>query len=125
VQVSAGIQSNPGPYVQANFSATNAFTQSSLGRPLAGGVQNVTVNLIQPGQLFGERHNQVDLRLSKIFRFAEHGKLSANMDIFNLFNRSTVIIQNDSYSATNQALWQTPQQILTARLIKFSAQFDF
>jgi hypothetical protein len=125
VQVSAGIQSNPGPYVQANFSATNAVTQPSLGRALAGGVQNVTVNLIQPGQLFGERHNQVDLRLSKIFRFAEHGKLSANMDIFNLFNRSTVIIQNDSYSATNQALWQTPQQILTARLIKFSAQFDF
>jgi hypothetical protein len=125
VQLSAGIQSNPGPYVQANFPATNAYTQPSLGRALAGGVQNVTVNLVEPGQLFGERHNQVDFRVSKIFRFAEHGKLSANVDIFNLFNASTVIIQNDSFSATNSALWQTPQSILTARLIKFSAQFDF
>ena len=125
VQVSAGIQSNPGPYVQANFSATNAFTQPSLGRPLAGNAQNVLVNLVEPGQLFGERHNQVDLRLSKIFRFGGHDKVSANVDMFNVFNRSTVIIQNDSYSATNAALWQTPQAILTGRLIKFSAQFDF
>jgi hypothetical protein len=124
VQLSAGMQSNPGPVIQANFPATNAFTQPSLGRALSGG-SNVSVNLVEPGQYYGERHNQVDLRVGKLFRFAGRGKLSVNADMFNVFNRSTVIIQNDSFSATNAAQWQTPQSILPGRLTKISAQFDF
>ncbi|MES1255746.1 MAG: carboxypeptidase regulatory-like domain-containing protein, partial [Acidobacteriota bacterium] len=51
VRVSAGIQSTPGPVVAANFNATNAFTQPSLGRPLSGNAANVSVNLIEPNQV--------------------------------------------------------------------------
>jgi len=123
-QVSVAFQSMPGPQIAANFNATNAFTQPSLGRVLSGAAANVPVNLVQPGSLYGERMNSFDLRFSKIFRFAGHGRVSGNVDVFNIFNASTVIVQNDAYSTTTTT-WQQPQTVLAPRLIKFSAQFDF
>jgi hypothetical protein len=124
VQVSLGFQTLPGPIIAGNFPATNAFTQPSLGRVLAGGTSNVSVNLIPAASLYGDRVNQMDMRFSKIFRFAGHGRLSTNLDLFNMFNVNPVTQQNDNFSPTTTT-WQTPQAILPARIIKISAQFDF
>jgi hypothetical protein len=124
VQVSAGMQSAPGPAVAANFNATNAFTQPSLGRPLAGNAANVSVNLIEPGQVYGDRLNQVDMRISKIVRFAGHGKANVGMDIFNVFNSSPVVAQNNAFSPTTTT-WAQPQTVISGRLAKFSVVFDF
>lgn len=66
VQVTAAVQSQPGPGIAANFTATNAIVAPSLGRSLAGGANNVSVNLIPPGTMYGERMNQLDLRIGKI-----------------------------------------------------------
>jgi hypothetical protein len=124
VSVSGSFQSSPGQIIAANFNATNAFTQPSLGRPLAGGAANVSVNLVEPGLLYTDRVNQVDLRISKIYRFAGRGKVSANLDLFNVSNTSPILLQNNNFSPTT-AVWQTPQNVLGARLIKLSAQLDF
>jgi hypothetical protein len=124
VQVSAGIQSTPGPVVAANFNATNAFTQPSLGRVLSGNASNVSVNLIEPNQVFGDRLNQVDMRVSKILKFGGRYKANVGADLFNMFNRSPVIAQNNAFSPTTTT-WQQPQSIIPGRLIKFSLVFDF
>jgi hypothetical protein len=121
--VSVAIQSNPGPVVAANLSVSNALAAPTLGRNLSGGA--LTANLVQPGQLYGERMNNFDLRLSKSFHFAGHGRVAANLDVFNIFNASTVIVQNDTFSTTTAATWQTPQTVQAPRLIKIGAQFDF
>ena len=42
---------------------------ASLGRAFAGGTPNITVNLIEPGTLYGNRVNQLDLRIAKNCRF--------------------------------------------------------
>ena len=124
VQISAGFQSMPGPAISADFNANAAFTQPSLGRAISGGASSISVNLVAPGTLYGERMNTVDLRFSKTFRFAGHARLGANVDLFNVFNGSAVILQNNSFSTTT-ASWQTPQTVLAGRLIKLGGRFDF
>ena len=108
----------PGPHILANYVALNAAVQPSLGRPLSGGAANVTVNLVAPGTMYGERANQLDLRLAKIFRFGTRAHVPELR--LNALNGTPSLTQNNNYAS-----WQAPQGILDARLVKISAQFDF
>ncbi|MBI3400328.1 MAG: TonB-dependent receptor [Acidobacteria bacterium] len=121
LQVAAVFQSTPGPNYDAFYTATNAQIAPSLHRNLSGGVQTVTVNLVQPlSQYFDYRINQLDLRLSKIFR-SPRGKFQVNFDIYNALNGTYSLWTNNTYGPN----WQTPTSTFDARLIKFGAQFDF
>jgi hypothetical protein len=122
VQVSGTFQSVPGPAVAANYVVPNALIQSSLGRPLAGGAPNVTVNLIEPGTMFGERINKVDVRIAKVLMLGG-SRLQAGIDIFNALNSSVVQTENPNF--VPNGAWRVPTLILDARLIKFSAQLSF
>jgi len=119
VVVAATLQSVPGPVVAANFVAANALVQPSLGRPLSGGAANVTVNLIQPGTLYYDRANELDLRLTKSVRISRL-RINVNGDVYNMFNVSPVMQFNAAYAA-----WLTPQRIMDGRLYKLSAAVTF
>jgi hypothetical protein len=119
VQVSSTFQSTPGPAIAANYNAPNALVQPSLGRPLSGGAANVTVNVVAPGTMYGERMNQLDLRLSKILKFGRI-RTGLNFDLYNALNGNAVLTLNSNF-----AVWQQPIGILSARLVKISAQVDF
>src|SRR5262249_10889088 len=112
-------QSLPGTFVSANFVATNALVQPSLGRPLAGGAANVTVNIVAPETMYTDRRNQLDIRLGKIVKY-KSTKTTFNVDFFNVNNASAVLAVNAAY-----AWWLRPTSILTARFMRLGAQFDF
>ena len=104
---------------QANYVAPNALVAPSLGRPLSGGAANVTVNLVEPGTMYADRANQVDLRFGKMFRFG--GKRAAvNLDLYNAFNSSRCLTLNNNF-----ATWQRPQRSCRRGLREVSVQFDF
>jgi hypothetical protein len=119
VQVSGTFQSLPGPSLLANYVASNALVQPSLGRPLSGNAANVTVSILEPGTMYGERLNQLDLRFGKILRF---GRTRANVgiDVFNALNSSAVLQENSTYG-----LWRQPSEIVLARFVKLDVKFDF
>ena len=120
-QVSGVVQSNPGIPVSASYVATNAEIMPSLGRPLAGGVQTVTINnLFTPQTMFEGRHNQVDFRLSKRFS-AGRARIHGRFDIYNLLNASPILFINSRYGSG----WLTPGVILDARMAKFEVQVQF
>jgi hypothetical protein len=119
VQIAATFRSLPGPQILANYIATNRDVIPSLGRPLSGGAANVTVNLVEPGTMYGEQTNLLDLRFSKIFRFGKY-RTSLNLDLSNALNSSGITALNNNYAA-----WQVPTGIHQARLVKLSANFDF
>jgi hypothetical protein len=119
VLVSATFQSVPGPLVAANYTVASAVAAQSLGRPLSGNAANITVNVLEPGALYGERLNQLDLRFGKIVRVRGVRSLF-NVDIYNTLNSDTVLTQNDAF-----AVWQRPSSVITARFVKFSVQLDF
>ena len=119
IQISGTYQSLPGSVLAANYTATNAVIQPSLGRPLSGAAANASVNLVEPGALYGERLHQLDLRLGKIFRLGIT-KASIGVDLFNALNANPVLTENSSYAA-----WRAPQSILQPRYARLSAQIDF
>jgi hypothetical protein len=119
LQVTGNLQSLAGPNILATYTATNAIVSPSLGRNLSGGANNVTVNLVEPGTLYGERLNMVDLRFGKIMRFGRTRAI-AHVDVNNVLNASTVLTVNNSF-----AVWQRPQSILPARFAKLGLTLEF
>jgi hypothetical protein len=118
VQFSGTFQSIPGPAVVANVVYTSAQIAPSLGRPLAGATV-AQVNVIEPGTEYGDRLNQLDFRIGKIFR-SSGTKTAFNVDLYNVFNANAVLTENASYAAYRQ-----PLLVLNPRLVKFSVNFDF
>jgi len=124
VQASLTWQSNPGPEIAASYVVTNAWIAQGpqpLGRNLSGGA-NVTVNLIEPATMFGERRNNFDLRLSRIQRFGSK-RLTISVDGYNLTNADTVLAFNTGFAPGGT--WLTPTRIASPRYMKVGAQFDF
>jgi len=119
VQISGTFQSIPGPQIGAAYVATNALVAPSLGRNLSGNAANVSVALVEPGTIYGDRLNQLDFRAGKILKFGKT-RTAVNLDLFNAFNRNTALTVNNNYAS-----WQQPLSILSARLVKISVQFDF
>jgi hypothetical protein len=123
VQVSGTLRSDPGGQLAANWTAPNSATVG-LNRPFAGlGSQTITVNLIEPGTLYGERVNQIDMRFAKILRFGRT-RTTVGFDVYNLVNSDAVLTYNQTFSPTTTT-WLRPNSVLQARFVKFSAQVDF
>jgi Carboxypeptidase regulatory-like domain len=130
VQIAGAFQSNPGPVAQATFIAPSALAVPSLGRALSGGA-NVQVNLLKSnaiaetpgtatsGVIYGDRVNQIDLRIGKIVRLGQR-RVSANVDVYNVFNSNAVLIESTAYRT-----YRAPQFVMTPRFVKISAQLDF
>jgi hypothetical protein len=135
VQVSAGVQLKPGTLgiggndaatngnsLRADVPTSNAIIRQSLGRPPTGGLPtgNTTLDALLPGQLYGDRVNQVDLRVGKIVRFGRTRTL-VGFDLYNLFNANPGLTYNQAY-ATN---WPRPTTVLLPRFVRFNATVDF
>jgi hypothetical protein len=126
VQIGASYQSIPGIEFGATYAAPNldlarSTTSGGLGRlPTSGTtIGSTSVGLVQPGSLYGERFNQIDLRLGKILRFG-HARSNISLDIFNLFNSAVI-----SGASTTYATWLAPNSVVAPRLFKVSATLDF
>ncbi len=77
------MRSDQGGDLAANWAAPNSATVG-LNRPFAGVAgQTITVNLIEPGTLYGDRVNQFDLRFAKILRFGRT-RTNVGFDIYNI-----------------------------------------
>lgn len=124
VTVSALFYSRPGPVISANKVFLNAEVAPSLGRSLAANAQNVTVNLVAPGTTYGDRRNQLDLRLTKGIKVARV-KTGLNFEIYNVFNSNAVLTENATYRDTTVSGWRIPTSIVPPRLMKISVQVDF
>ena len=117
VNVSTSFQNLPGVQLAAN---NNTFAASTT---LAGGFALApfrAFNVVEAGQVYVERLNQIDMRVGKLFRVAGT-RTMINFDFYNVTNSNSVLSENATFGAG----WRTPQSILLPRLFKLSAQFDW
>jgi hypothetical protein len=122
-------RSDKGGQLAANWAASNAIIAPSLGRNLSNNGVNATVNLIEPGSLYGDRVNEVDVRLAKILKFGRT-RTNVGFDVYNILNSAAVLSYNQAFipvgSASNPAgQWLVPTGVIQPRFWKFSVQVDF
>jgi hypothetical protein len=122
VQLSATLQSKPGTMLAANYAVPNAAVAPSLGRDLSGNAPNVTVNLLAPGTMSGDRINQFDIRAAKILRHGRSRTMVA-LDIYNALNSSAGLTYNNAFVPS--APWPRPNTILTPRFFRITVETEF
>jgi hypothetical protein len=121
VLLATTFRSEQGQQLAANYTATPANT--TLGRPFSGVSQTITVNLVEPGSMYGDRANQLDLRVGKNLRFGGT-RTNVGVDVFNILNANPVLTYNQAYSPTTTT-YLRPNSVLQPRYVKFSAQINF
>ncbi len=127
LETSAIVQNSPGIPITASYVIPNAQIQSLIGRNLAACgaaatcTQTVRTELIPPNTMFEPRLTQVDLRVSRLFRLMGTTRLRGSLDIYNIFNASSVLSMTPTYGAS----WKNAAQVLSPRLLRVGAQLDF
>jgi hypothetical protein len=103
----------------------------SLGRTLSSAATTSTLSVLAPETLYGDRANDLDLRIGKIIK-AGRTRSNVALDIVNVFNSDAVLTYNSllgTYSTsgafTPNATWPTPTAVLQARLARISVTFDW
>ena len=131
VQLSGTYQSIPGPLIQATVTYNPAMVAARLGRPPSEGgnidVQVVPLDALTgsprggtgAGTVYGERLNQFDFRVGKIFEFGGT-RTALNLDIFNAFNSDAIVNESSTFATFRRA-----QRILLGRIFKISASLGF
>ena len=122
VQFSGVFQSKVGALLGANYAVPSAVVAQSIGRPPAGNLPNVTVNLVAPGSMYGDRLNQLDFRIAKILRYGRT-RTMIGVDLYNAMNSSAVLTYNNTF--VPGGTWLQPVTVLTGRLTKISAELTF
>jgi hypothetical protein len=123
INLSGSFTSIPGPSVNANYTVTAAIA----GRPIVSatsGTNTLTVNLIQPGTVFLDYQNRLDLRVGKTFKL-DRSKIQGFMDVFNVFNAGTALSVNQTYAASGTNSWMAPTTLMDGRYLRFGMQLNF
>jgi hypothetical protein len=102
------------------FNIPGVVNDTSLNRGFGSGNVVQFLQIVDPGTMYGDRLNAVDLRFGKILRYGGT-KTQLNLDVYNLFNSNTTEVYQRNYGPT----WLNPLSIMSARFFKISAQFDF
>jgi hypothetical protein len=150
VLVSTVFQWRPGVEREANFTFTKdqvVWEPSSIARATApcqsaaNGVgcftvganddeREITVNLLNPGELYGKGYTIFDLKLGKNIRFANK-RVNVGVDIYNLFNNDAIrgfeddLDQADNPNTAIVEQWGQANTLLSPRFVRLSIQFDF
>ena len=120
IRISGTLQSLVPLQVVANniYNNTNRLTSTTLPRPFTLNQQNV--NVIEPGSFYGDRVNQIDIRLTKIVNVGR-GRVDLNVDFYNAFNSDAVTLENAPFGPA----WRRPLTVIQPRFVKFAARWDF
>ena len=122
IVVSATFQSKPGPLLAANYAAPNATIAPRLGRNLSANAANMTVNLVKPGTMYGDRINQLDLRVARTFKTGR-ASTTLGIDVYNALNSGTVLTYNNTFVPGGP--WLQPLTLLSPRFLKLTGEIDF
>ena len=88
--------------------ADQAAAAAQIGRPLttAGALQ---VNLLERGEMYGDRIRQLDFAAKKIIRFGSQ-RVTLGMDLYNVLNNNVTLAFNQTF-VPNTAGWHVADHV--------------
>jgi hypothetical protein len=95
--------------------------EAQIGRPLTGNAQQV--NLLSPGELYGDRIRQLDISVKKIIRFSGQ-RLTVGVDFYNLANNNVTLGFNGNFSPGVPG-WNFPTSYMNPRVTRLNAEFSW
>ncbi len=122
VLIAGTLRSDQGAPLRAIWNAPIPTVTAALGRPPAVAGQ-FAIDLIAPGEVWGDRVNEIDIRVAKILRFGRW-RTNVGVDVFNLINSNAGLTYNQTL-VPGVAGWLAPTAVMTPRFMKVSAQIDF
>jgi Carboxypeptidase regulatory-like domain len=121
VLIAGTIRSDQGAPLRAIWNAPTAtVVNPALGRTISTGAATAAIDLIAPGQVWGDRVNELDLRFGKILKFGRT-RFNAGIDVYNVLNSNAGLTYNQTFGTA----WLAPTSVLTPRFMKVSVQIDF
>ena len=127
VNVSSVFQDKPNVSVDqlgslaANYTlsaADLADAAAQIGRPLTA-TPPLTINLLSPGQMYGDRIRQWDFSAKKVIRLGGQ-RLTVGADIYNLLNNNVTLAFNPTF-IPNAPGWQSPTTYMNPRVFRLNA----
>jgi len=129
VNVSSVFQDKPNVSIDqlgslaANYtlSATElADAAAQIGRQLTA-TPPLTINLLSPGQMYGDRNRQWDFSAKKVIRLGGQ-RLTVGADIYNLLNNNVTLAFNPTF-IPNEPGWQSPTTYMNPRVFRLNAEY--
>jgi hypothetical protein len=125
-RISTAYSAVNGYLITAGWNAPNAVIAPALGRDLsAGATQTKAIPLVEPNVRFGPYRHNFDVRFSRTFKLGESRGITANVDLYNTFNRSQVTGVNTTYSTVGTNNWLVPNTLNAPRGIQIGTQVQF
>src|SRR3970282_191016 len=103
VLFSTTFRSDQGAVLAANFNVPAPVVAQSLGRLPSGGAANLTVNQLEPGKKWGDRVNEIDIRVAKVLRFGGT-RSNVGIAVYNLLNSDAILTYNQTFIPGGQWL---------------------
>jgi len=136
VNISSVVQDKPniGTDQITSLSATYTLSASDLASAAAQLGRSLTnaapqVNLLAPGQVYGDRIRQWDFSAKKIIRFSTQ-RLTLGMDIYNLLNNNVTLGFNPTFvpaaaGSTSTGFWPATTSYMNPRVFRLNAEFSW
>jgi hypothetical protein len=128
--ISGTFQLSTGPNILATWNAPNSVIATGLGRNLAAcpatGTCTATksIQLIEPGTVWGDYLQELDLRLSKRFKVGSL-RFRGDLNLYNAFNSDFASTVNTTFSTAANNQFLRPTAVIQGRLFKIGGQIDF
>ena len=132
VNVSSVFQNKPNVSIdqlgslQATYTLSPADMASAaqqLGWTPTTATGTIQVNLLAPGQMYGDRITQWDFSAKKIIRVSAQ-RLTVGLDIYNLLNNNVTLAFNPTFVPGTPG-WQAPTSYMNPRVFRLNAEFSW
>jgi hypothetical protein len=119
-------RNTPGVNIRADYTVPRSAVQFvNPARTTASFTRSsVSVPLMAPGAIYGDRFTQLDLRLSRFFNLGG-ARLDASVDLYNALNSSSIQSEVGAYSVGPTSRWRRPVTLLDARLLQVAGSLSF